>query len=357
MLNKLRKDIDADLRLLLRDVKKEYGLHRISPLLFAGLKDFLLRKGKRIRPLLFLISYKGYTKKKNISHKKLVRSSLGLELMHDFLLVHDDVIDKSDLRRGKPTLHRLFNRALSLPGGSETGYSLSIVAGDIIYILAIDALLAIDENHSHKEKALKKFTDSVMFTGCGEFIDVASGIQKIEKINQRDVFHIYTLKTAKYTFEGPMLMGATLAGAQKKELKKLSRIGLLLGQAFQIQDDLLDMFSSRKEIGKPVLSDLNESKKTLPVWKAYNALAGKDKKQLKYFLEKDKKTYKDLIEFRKLIKSSGAHVWCLKRIESSLKEAYLLCSNLRMKTGPKKVLKKFIRDFFTKTETLKSKIK
>jgi geranylgeranyl diphosphate synthase type I len=277
--------------------------------------------------------------------------------MHDFLLVHDDVIDRSDLRRGKPTLHRLFNKALSLAGGNEMGSSLSIAAGDIISALAIDAFLAIDESPARKEKALKKFTDSVMFTGCGEFIDVASGIQKIEKISQREVFRIYTLKTAKYTFEGPMLIGAALAGAQKKELERLSRIGILLGQAFQIQDDLLDMFSSSKEIGKPVLSDLNESKKTLPAWKAYNTLAGKDKKQLKYFLEKDKKTYKDLIKFRKLIKKSGAHIYCLKKVESLLKEADSLCPGLRMKAGSKKVLKKFIQDFFAKTEALKNKIK
>ncbi|MGB2600132.1 MAG: polyprenyl synthetase family protein [Candidatus Omnitrophota bacterium] len=356
MLDRLRKDIDEDLRLFLGDMKKEYGLHRVSPLLFKGLKDFFLRKGKRIRPALFIAGYKGYTKRKNVPYKKLVRSSLALELLHNFMLVHDDVIDKSDLRRGKPTLHRFFNRSLSFPGGNELGSGLSIAAGDIIFAMAVNVFLSLDENPSRKEKALKKFIETAMFTGSGEFIDIIGGTQKIEKISQKDVFRIYTLKTAKYTFEGPMLVGAMLAGADQKELEKLSRMGIALGQAFQIQDDLLDMFASSKEIGKPVLSDLNESKKTLLVWKAYNSLKGKDKKQLKNFLEKSKKTHSDLVEFRKLVKRSGAHIYCLDKIESLLQEADSLCGELRMKSGSKKVLKKFVRDFFAKTGSLKKKI-
>ena len=123
-----------------------------------------------------------------------------------------------------------------------------------------------------------------------------------------------------------------------------------------MQDDLLDMFSSSKEIGKPVLSDLSESKKTLLVWKAYNALDKKDRKTLKYFLEKDKKTYGDLLKFRKLIKKSGAHRYCLKRIESLFQEADSACSSLRMKPRYKNVLKGFLQNFFSKTESLKNTI-
>ncbi|MGB2630891.1 MAG: polyprenyl synthetase family protein [Candidatus Omnitrophota bacterium] len=356
MMDKLRKDVDNSLKSLLGDLKSEYGLHRISPPLYGGIKDFFLREGKRIRPLLFLICYKGYTKRKNVPYKKLVRCSLSLELLHNFMLVHDDVIDRSDLRRGKPTLHRVFNKALSFPADSELGSNLSIAAGDIIFALAINVFLSFDEDFSRKEMAMKKLAEAAIFTGSGEFLDIIDSARKIEKISQKDVFRIYTLKTAKYTFEGPMLIGATLAGAGKKELDKLSRMGIILGQAFQMQDDLLDMFSTSKEIGKPVLSDLSESKKTLLVWKAYNKLDRKDKKKLKYFLEKDNKTYADLMTFRKLIMKSGAHTYCLKKVESSFREADLLCSKLDMKPGPKAELKQFIRDFFSKTKTLKKKL-
>ncbi|MFQ5952991.1 MAG: polyprenyl synthetase family protein [Candidatus Omnitrophota bacterium] len=356
MLDKLRKDIDRGLKSLLTDIKEGYKLHRASPLLFRGMKDFLLRKGKRIRPALFVISYQGYTKRKNYSYKKLLRCSLSLELLHNFMLVHDDVIDKSDLRRGKPTLHRLFNKMYKAPGKDELGSHLSIVAGDIIFALAIEAFLSLDEDLSRKDRALKKFGETAVFTGTGEFIDVIEGKSKIEKITEKDVLLNYTLKTAKYTFECPLVMGALLAGASKNELKKLSRIGIALGQAFQVQDDLLDMFSSSKKIGKPVLSDLSESKKTLLVWKAYNTLDKKDRKVLKYFLEKDRKTYGDLLKFRKLIKKSGAQRYCLKRIESLFQEADSVCSSLRMKPRYKNVFKRFLRDFFSETESLKNTI-
>lgn len=349
MFKQLKKDIDKGLKDLAAELKAELP----HSLLYKGIKDFILRDGKRIRPILFLLGYKGYTKRTGISHKKLIRSSLSTELLHDFLLIHDDVIDNSDLRRGKPTLHRLFNSELGKPARDKLGPNLSIVAGDIIFALATDALLSLDESAARKEKALLKFTEAARNTGIGEFLDVIDNIKKIEKIKKKDVFLTYTLKTAKYTFEAPLVMGAILAGASKREQEKLSRMGIALGQAFQIYDDLLDVFSTSKKIGKPVLSDLNESKKTLLVWRAYTTLKGKDKKALKQLLEKDKKTYPDLLKFRKLIKLSGADRYCIDKTLSLLLEAGSICSSLTMRGRSKKTLRQFIRDFYSKTVTLK----
>ena len=352
MLKKLKKDIDNSLKSFLWDISAELGLQAASGLLYGGIRDFLHRSGKRIRPILFLISYQGYTKKKGFSYEKLLRCSLSLELLHDFLLAHDDVIDKSALRRGKPALHRLFNMKLGVSGKDELGSNLGIVAGDIIFTMAIDALLSFSEDPSRKEQALKIFIRTAAATGIGEFIDVVNNVKKIEKITKKEVFLTYTLKTAKYTFEGPLLIGAVLAGADKEETQKLSRLGIILGQAFQIQDDLLDTFSSSEKIGKPVLSDLNESKKTLLVWKTYKTLAKKDKKLLKHLLEKRGKTYRDLLEFRKLIKRAGADRYCQKKAASLLLEADSICSGLRMRKKHKTALNQFIEDFRSKTETL-----
>ncbi len=354
MLEQLKRDIDGGLGSFLKDAAPALRLKADSGLLYAGIRDFLSRDGKRIRPALFLISYLGYTKRRKFSYEKLLRCSLSQELLHDFLLIHDDVIDRSALRRGKPTLHRVFNSGTGAPAGSELGPNLSIVAGDIVFALAIDALMSFDEAPSRKERALKVFTGAAASTGMGEFIDVLNNIKKIEKITEKDVFLTYTLKTAKYTFEGPLLTGAVLAGAPEEEIKKLSKLGIVLGQAFQIQDDLLDMFSSSKKIGKPVLSDLNESKKTLLVWKAYQSLAGKDKKLIKHLLEKEKKTYGDLLRFRKLIKSSGADKYCLEKALSLLEEADSTCCALRMKTKYRTALEQFIKMSFSKLDSLRS---
>jgi len=349
MLKKLKKDIDAALRQFLKDTVAETELESSPGLLRAGIKDFLERDGKRIRPILFLLSYQGYTKRKKFSYDKLLRSSLSLELLHDFLLIHDDVIDKSDLRRGRPTLHRLFNGKLKLPAKNELGPNLSIIAGDIIFALAVKALFSFEEEPSRKEQALLEFTKTTVSTGIGEFLDVMNNIKKIEKIRSKDVFLTYILKTAKYTFECPLLTGAMLAGAEKKELKKLSRLGIVLGQAFQIQDDLLDMFSSSEKIGKPVLSDLGESKKTLLVWKTYQVLSGKDKKFFGALLDKNKKNRDDLLKARTLIKKTGADKYCADVAASLLREAKAVYAKLRMKTKYKTALKELVETYLQTT--------
>jgi len=353
MFTKLKKDIDSDLSLFLKETKKRFK--DASDILYKCISDFLKRDGKRIRPMLFLLSYQGYTRKRKFSYKTLLRSSLSLELLHDFLLVHDDVIDNSDLRRGKPTMHKMFNRQLKVPPKSELGPNLSIVAGDIIFALAIEAFSSFEEDPVRKERALLKFTESAASTGMGEFLDVVNDVQKIEDITKKDIFNMYILKTAKYTFEGPLLIGAILAGTPKKELEKLSKLGIILGQAFQIQDDMLDIFSSSKKIGKPVLSDLNESKKTILIWRTYHALKGKNKKLFKYLLEKKKKTHKDLIQLKDFIKMTGTDKYCLNKTLSLLKEADSILAALKMRTKYKTVLEGFVQASFSKIRSLNIK--
>ncbi|MFC1570398.1 polyprenyl synthetase family protein [Candidatus Omnitrophota bacterium] len=342
MLKTLKKDIDKSLLVLIKKMEKSSDLKANSPLLYAGIKDFLKRPGKRIRPILFLVGYLGYTKRKNFSYKKLLESSLSIELLHDFMLMHDDVIDKSDLRRGKPTLHKVFNKKAGVSSGNELGESLSIVAGDVVFAMAVQALFTFDEKSDRKERALAKFTETAATTGIGEFIDVVNGSKTIEKVTECDVLSTYTLKTAKYTFEAPLVMGAILAGADKKELAKLSKLGIMLGQAFQIQDDLLDIFSTSEETGKPVLSDLAEGKKTLLLWQAYKTLPSRDKKTIRELLSKKKRTRGDLLKLRDLIKESGSDEYCVKKIRSIHTKAERIMRDLNMDKKYKCVLSEFL---------------
>ena len=355
MIGGLRKDIDREIRAFLADIKKNYRLHTVSGLLFSGIKDFLERKGKRIRPLLFLLAYQGYTKRKHFSYKKLLRSALSFELLHDFLLAHDDVIDKAFLRRGKPALHRSFNAMLDVSPDSGLGSDLGIVAGDVIFALAVEAFLSLDEVPSRKEKALRKFIETTVFTGAGEFIDIVSGIKRIDKIRRKDVLLNYTMKTAKYTFEGPMLTGAILAGAKKDELEKISGLGISLGQAFQILDDLVDVFLTSGETGKPALSDLYESKKTLLVWKTPKELGGRDKKTFNELFDKKNKTKTDLNELKDLVKRSGSAAYCLETCSSLLKEAESKTDDLRMAKKFKQGLTLVTGDLFSQLKRLEER--
>ena len=335
--------INAGLKSLFQDANRRYKLGSVSDRLFQDTQEFVLRKGKRIRPLLFILSYKGYTPRKTYPEKKLFASAASIELLHDYMLIHDDVIDNSDLRRGKPTLHKIFDQKIRLSDNAKIGHELAIVAGDILFALALEAFLSIDEDKARKEKALKKLIETAAFTGAGEFIDIVFGHSAIEHFTEKKIFLNYTLKTAKYTFECPLLMGAILAGAHPKELKKLSHLGLAAGQAFQIYDDFLDLFATEKIIGKSILSDLAESKKTLLVFKTYEML--KDKKKKRYFkriLEKKNKTRADLENFRRLVVESGAYDYGLKKMTALQNKAIRLAKELAMKETTRRELENII---------------
>jgi geranylgeranyl diphosphate synthase type I len=349
MITKLKKDIDLALRNCLKDSGMDKALKGSSPLLYKGIQDFLKRGGKRVRPLLFILSYLGYNNKNAVSPKKLIRSSLAFELLHDFLLIHDDVIDNSAMRRGKPTMHRFFNKAENVHPESDLGPNLSIVAGDIIFAMSIDALMSFDGCRRRKERALAVFTETTADTGIGEFIDVHNNLKKIEHVTEKEILLTYTMKTAQYTFGSPLVIGAILGGANKQEINKLSRLGTLMGHAFQLQDDLLDLFGSSKKTGKPVLSDLDEGKKTLPLWKAYRTLKEKDKKRLKTLLEKKKKTRKDLKAMRDLIETSGAREYCEKAVSSLLRKAARILPSLKMKKEFREYLRGFLQSVIVGT--------
>lgn len=334
----LLKKINSALNDLLESANRRYSLGLISDSLLEFSKDFVMRPGKRIRPLLFILSYKGYAGKSMSPEKPLFTSAAAIELLHDYMLIHDDVIDNSDLRRGKPTLHKMFDQNIKLPGGQKIGASLSIVAGDILFALGIEAFLAVKENSARKELALKKLVETAAYTGAGEFIDVIYGFKEIQTLCEKDVFLIYTLKTAKYTFECPLIMGAILAGAKANELRKLSKLAIAAGQAFQIYDDFLDLFASQEIIGKPVLSDLNESKKTLLVYNTFTSLKGKKRSDFKKILEKKNKTLADLGSFRRFIIESGSYDYTLKKMASLQKTALDTCAALCIKPAYKKTI-------------------
>lgn len=332
MLDKTIKEIDKSLSTLLNQAKHEYKMHLVDPILFNSIKDFVLRKGKRIRPMLLIFSYEGYTKRKGRSTPSIYYFSTCIELLHNFMLIHDDIIDSSDLRRGKPTIHKLLAKSAKTSNQNKLGCDLGIVAGDIVYALSIDAFLSIKEDSKRKEKAFKYFIQTAVLTAMGEFVDTLHGVQKVNRIKEKDVLLNYSLKTARYTFECPLVLGAILAGAKENEIKLLSHLGLLIGQAFQIQDDVIGIFDTQKNIGKSILSDIAECKKTMLVCHAYATLKSKKRKRFIQCFTKQKKTYSDLIAIRKIFIQSGSLQYCLKEIEKRLSRSQNIFKKLTIKT-------------------------
>ena len=333
MIEQIRKNIDKSLASFLETVKKDYKLHLVSPLLFESIREFTLREGKRIRPLLLILSYKAYAPHPKKISRKLYNASTCMEFLHNFMLIHDDIIDRSNLRRGKLTMHKVLAHTVKTNNPDKLGIDLSIIAGDIVYALAIDAFLSIDAPAERKERALKYFIQTAAFTAMGEFIDTVSGVKPVEEVDEKEVFLNYTLKTARYTFDCPMVTGAILAGASRREIKKISRFGILIGQAFQIQDDIIGIFETEANIGKSILSDLEEGKKTILVAHAFRNLSGRSRKEFLKIFTKKTKTIKDLETIKKIFIKTKSLDYALEAIEARLKEAQKILQGLSMNEG------------------------
>ncbi len=339
MFLKIKNKIEAELINYARQSEQLYSLHKVSGILFKHIKNFILREGKRIRPILFIAGYRGFC---NRTPQGFYRSAISLELLHDFMLIHDDVIDKSKTRRGKPSMHTMLASYLSKSKGAKfSGEDLSIVIGDIIYAMSLQAFLSINEKYEAKEKALRILTDAAMRTGSGEFIELLAGLKSIGRINKNDIYKIYDLKTAYYTFSAPLIMGATLAGAGKKEIKKLYDYGIHLGRAFQIKDDILDMFGDEKETGKSTLTDLKEAKKTLLIWYAYKKASRKQKIFIKKIMSRENPNKPDLEKIRVITEETGALDYCKNEISASIKKAKKTISSSTIKPQYKEMLRSY----------------
>jgi len=336
MIKRIKSRIEEEISGYCRKLQEYPALNQASPLLFSSINEFTSRKGKRLRPILFVIGYLGFSQK---CAPGLYTSAISIELLHDFMLVHDDIVDKSDTRRGKPSMHKIFNNYLRTYRKAKfNGQDMAIIAGDVIFAMAIHAFLSIKEDKERKEKALSQIVNAVLYTGTGEFIELIAGAKQLTDIRRDEIYKIYDYKTAYYSFSSPLAIGAILAGAQENQIAKLIQSGIHLGRAFQIKDDILGVFGSEKAIGKSVLTDLQEAKKTILIWHAFKHAKGANRKRIKEILRKKKITYTDLSSIRKIIIESGSLDFAKAQITAYIKKAEDSICSSRIKPRYKKLL-------------------
>jgi len=342
MLNKIGIRIEKELCLFLKELNRLYSLKEVSPVLFENIREFIARPGKRVRPILFVVGYLGFSRK---TASGLYRSALSLELLHDFMLIHDDIIDKSDLRRGKPSMHHMLAGYIKKCKNIKfSGQDLAIVAADVMYALAIDVFLSVDEEKKRKEKALRQFIQAAIYTGSGEFIELLYGAKNMADITKSDIYKIYDCKTAYYTFAYPLTTGAILSGAGEKQIETLFNYGKYLGRAFQIKDDILGMFGEEKIIGKSTLCDLQEAKKTILIWYAYRHASVQDRNEISGILSKKTVGLKDLLRMRALVTNSGSLDYAKKEVRFLLDKARTTIAGSKMMPEYKEYLYNYSRE-------------
>ncbi|NJK91544.1 MAG: polyprenyl synthetase family protein [Blastochloris sp.] len=274
--------------------------------LYFDLCEYTGRKGKRIRPLMLMLSYRAFQGDRALTDPSLLRCATALELLHTFVLMHDDVIDRSEKRRGLPTFHKLCAGRLAISEDRDRiGENIAMVMGDIVYAMAIQTLHESDFPPAIKDRVMSEFLQYTVDTGSGEILDILLGCQDVARVKQEQIEEMYHLKTTRYTFEAPCLMGALLAGATAEKLEGLKAITTPLGLAFQIQNDLIE-YKAMNPLEPQGSCDLLEGKKTLLLKEAFLALDDVERSFLQMCLSSMAKRESALLKIQELVDKSGA---------------------------------------------------
>jgi geranylgeranyl diphosphate synthase, type I len=228
-------------------------------------RGFVLNGGKRLRPM---FAYCGWRSVRSADgDRPMITAAASLELLHGCALIHDDVMDGSSTRRGRPSVHARFttiHAAGGFTGDARVfGTAAAIVVGDLLLSWA-DALFAaagFDEAAGHRARGV--YDDMRQQVMAGQYLDML--VQARGDFSVDDALRVARYKTSKYTIEGPLRFGAAAAGASPEVVEAISGYGLPLGEAFQLRDDVLGVFGDPGRTGKPSGDDLREGKRTMLV--------------------------------------------------------------------------------------------
>ena len=227
--------------------------------LYEPASYILESSGKRLRPLLVILSAKAVGGKAN----QVYNAAVAVEMLHNFTLVHDDIMDNADLRRGNLTLHKKFN------------LNTAILAGDSLLAVAYEFLLK--DCKLNAREALSSFTQGLVEVCEGQSLDTEFEVRK--NVTLEEYIEMIRKKTAALA-QMCCELGAYLVNGSKQDIKALSDYGKYLGIAFQIQDDLLDITADKFEFGKRIGGDLMEGKKTFLFIEALSKAKGQDRADL-----------------------------------------------------------------------------
>jgi len=231
-----------------------------------ALEDYLLEGGKRLRPL---FAYAGFMATGSTPNRSDIRAMASLELLQACALIHDDLMDGSDTRRGKPAIHRHFEKMHqqnSMLGLSEQfGAAAAVLLGDLALVWSDHMLHNSGLSHDSLTSALRIHDEMRIELMAGQYLDVREAGEREYSVERS--LRIARYKSGKYTIERPLHLGAVIARPSETDhselLNVLSAYGLPLGEAFQLRDDLLGIFGDPEVTGKPAGDDIREGKRTV----------------------------------------------------------------------------------------------
>jgi len=280
--------------------------------------------GKRLRPVLLQLAYRACGGR---SEAAATRLGLATELLHTYLLIHDDLMDRSELRRGRATTHAAFaelHRARLARGDAEHfGRTVAILAGDLAHTWAVELSRPLAgagaEAEGDPEAVARAFDAMCEEVIAGQYLEML--LPRREAPGEEELLRALRLKSGRYTVERPVELGALLAGAPAPVVEGLGRWGEAAGEAFQLQDDVLGTFGEAEAVGKPVASDLAEGKLTFLVHHALAGAAPEDREWLRGALGRGELAPEEVERARRILRDSGGLAAVVDMIEERLERA------------------------------------
>jgi len=306
MLAQYQKQINGRLeRFFDEKIEEALQISSYTQEVILNIKEFTLRGGKRLRPIFCIYGYKCLA---DTNIEAIIDASISIELMQSYFLIHDDIMDEDTFRRGEPAFHiickdlceRKFGKNKSL----KFGVNIGIIAGDLLEVYAKEVLVKSEFKPENVNRALAAYVEIIKKVGFGQFLDIIN--ERKSSFNEDEILTAHRLKTASYTTEGPLHIGALLAGAKESDLQILSNYASPLGLAFQIQDDILGLFGEEGNTGKPVGSDIREGKKTLLILHALKRCSDDEKEVILNALGNERLTAEETSVIRAIVRETGS---------------------------------------------------
>ena len=296
--------------------------------------------GKLVRGTLIDLGYK--LKNNDDNSLKLAAS---YEAFETSILIHDDIIDNSPLRRNKSTIHELYKKEFKDYKLDNTPESLALCLGDLGFFYVNNYIINSYKNNKNLNKILECYNNIVIETIKGEILDIylpyVEKNDKNHKLKEEDIMEIYKLKTSMYTIVGPFTLGMILSGSSKKEISLMKEILEPLGIAFQIKDDILGIFSDNETLGKSTSSDIEEFKQTI----LYSYIKEYKKEYLNNLLKYygNKTTQKSILEVRNILVESGSLEYANNKMNELFNKSKTLLNESNIKPNIKNILLGFIK--------------
>ena len=261
--------------------------------LYEPIRYTLSLGGKRVRPALTLLACNLFAD----DIQPAVNAALGLEIFHNFTLLHDDIMDKADVRRGKPTVHKKWNE------------NTAILSGDVMQILAYQYMANVPEKNL--SKVLNAFSQMAVEICEGQQFDIE--FENRDDVSAEEYLNMIRLKTA-VLLGTALKIGAWIGGSSDEDAELLYNFGINIGLAFQLKDDLLDVYGDEKTFGKKIGGDISCNKKTYLLIHAKNLAKEKDAEELDFYLRITKPSEEKIQAVTNLYNRLGVKKICEDRM-------------------------------------------